>query len=223
MKKISDNFLKEIIFGLEDGMVSTLGALTGVAIGSHDSQIVLLTGAVVVAVESISMGIGSYLSGQSIRERQLNELNIEKMLVHKKTAVEIEELKTMLLEDGWSKQLTKKMIEESGKNKELLFREMQYRELGLHLRKMERTDHSAWGMFFAYVIGGFVPLSAYLFFAINQAMWISVVFSLSGLFILGFLIAEQSGWTRWKRGLRMMLFGGLATLVGWLAGWWFKI
>ena len=52
------NALREVVFGVEDGMVSTLGALTGIAIGTQNHFAVVLSGFVIVAVESLSMGIG---------------------------------------------------------------------------------------------------------------------------------------------------------------------
>lgn len=57
--------LREIVFGLEDSIVSTLGAITGIAVGSHNADLVLLSGAVIVVVEAISMSAGSYLSTKS--------------------------------------------------------------------------------------------------------------------------------------------------------------
>ena len=57
--------IKETVFGVEDGMVSTLGALTGIAAATQDPGMVLLAGFVVIAVESISMGVGSYVSSKS--------------------------------------------------------------------------------------------------------------------------------------------------------------
>ena len=67
--------LSEVVFGVEDGMVSTLGSITGIAIGSGNHSTVLLAGIVIVSVESISMGIGSYLSNKS--EEEMNERKIK--------------------------------------------------------------------------------------------------------------------------------------------------
>ena len=61
-------YLREIIFGFEDSFVSTLGMITGVAAGTMNSQIVLLSGTVLVVVEAISMGAGSYLSAKTEEE-----------------------------------------------------------------------------------------------------------------------------------------------------------
>ena len=60
--------IREMVFGTQDGMVSTLGALTGIAIGSNNHFFVILSGFVVVAVEATSMGVGAYLSTKSVAD-----------------------------------------------------------------------------------------------------------------------------------------------------------
>ena len=67
--------IREVVFGMEDGMVSTLGAITGIAIGSQDHYTVILSGTIIIAVESISMSIGSYISRRS--EYEVNSRRIE--------------------------------------------------------------------------------------------------------------------------------------------------
>lgn len=62
--------IREIIFGLEDSLVSTLGAITGIAVGTRNSYIVILSGLVIVITEVISMAAGSYLSSKSAYEAE---------------------------------------------------------------------------------------------------------------------------------------------------------
>ncbi|MFC1653378.1 VIT1/CCC1 transporter family protein [Patescibacteria group bacterium] len=70
MKKTNiTNSLREIVFGFEDGIVSTLGVITGIAGGTQDRFTVILAGLVVVSVESLSMAAGTYLSNKT--EEQL--------------------------------------------------------------------------------------------------------------------------------------------------------
>ena len=61
-------YLREIIFGFEDSFVSTLGTITGVAAGSGSSDIVILSGSVLIVVEAVSMAAGSYLSSKTEEE-----------------------------------------------------------------------------------------------------------------------------------------------------------
>ena len=70
------SMIREVVFGMEDGMVSTLGAITGIATATNSHFVVVLSGLVVISVESISMGVGSYLSNKSeddVEKRKLFE------------------------------------------------------------------------------------------------------------------------------------------------------
>lgn len=60
--------IREVIFGLEDGLVSTLGAVTGIAAGAQSTFVVILSGLVLIGVESLSMAAGSYLSSKAVGE-----------------------------------------------------------------------------------------------------------------------------------------------------------
>ncbi len=62
--------MREIVFGLEDSFVSTLGAVTGIAVGSQSTYIVILSGLVLIAAESTSMAAGSYLSSKNATEAE---------------------------------------------------------------------------------------------------------------------------------------------------------
>jgi len=57
--------IREIIFGLEDSLVSTMGAVTGIAVGTENRTVVILSGIVILAVEATSMAAGSFLSTES--------------------------------------------------------------------------------------------------------------------------------------------------------------
>jgi len=63
-----EGFLRNFVFGIEDSLVSTLGVVSGIAIVDVESSIILLTGVVLVFVEAFSMGVGSFLSEESVQE-----------------------------------------------------------------------------------------------------------------------------------------------------------
>ncbi|MBI4438249.1 VIT1/CCC1 transporter family protein [Candidatus Uhrbacteria bacterium] len=62
--------MREIVFGLEDSLVSTLGTITGIAVGTNSRYIVILSGLVLIAAEATSMAAGSYLSTKRAREAE---------------------------------------------------------------------------------------------------------------------------------------------------------
>jgi len=60
--------VRNFVFGVEDSLVSTVGLLTGIAIGGVPPSTMLLTGTVLILVEAISMAAGSFLSEASAEE-----------------------------------------------------------------------------------------------------------------------------------------------------------
>lgn len=58
-------YIRNIVFGTEDGLVSTVGSLTGIAASTQDPRFIIIAGLIVVTVESFSMGVGSYLSEET--------------------------------------------------------------------------------------------------------------------------------------------------------------
>jgi len=61
-------FLRNFIFGAEDSLVSTVGLLSGVSFAGLSSQVVVLSGIILILVEAISMGAGAYISEDSVNE-----------------------------------------------------------------------------------------------------------------------------------------------------------
>ena len=57
--------LRNLVFGVEDSLVSTVGLLSGVAIAGVARDTILLTGVVLIFVEAFSMAAGTFLSEAS--------------------------------------------------------------------------------------------------------------------------------------------------------------
>ncbi len=64
-KKIPPDYIHSSFFGLEDSLVSTTGALAGIAIGAGSKSVVLLTAIVIIAVESTSMAASEFISEET--------------------------------------------------------------------------------------------------------------------------------------------------------------
>ncbi len=71
MRRVNSDQLRNIIFGIEDSLVSTVGFLFGLASANeYDTRQIILAGIVLIAVEALSMGAGSYLTETEVREIQ---------------------------------------------------------------------------------------------------------------------------------------------------------
>lgn len=67
-KHTAEGYIRNFIFGVEDSLVSTVGLLSGIAAADVPGRTIFLTGAVLVVVEALSMGVGSLLSESSAEE-----------------------------------------------------------------------------------------------------------------------------------------------------------
>ena len=73
-------------------------------------------------------------------------------------------------------------------------------------------------MFFSYSISGIIPLFPYILMPVDIALKFSVSLSVISLFILGVIGAKISHSSVLRDGLRMALVGGVAIVVGMIAG-----
>ncbi len=210
--------IREVIFGLEDGMVSTLGAITGIAVGSDDPFVVILAGVVLISVESFSMAIGSYISNQSEYEINQQIIEEEKEEIRDYPEQESEELLQLFVRDGWPKDLAQQMTEAAAKKPELMLNEMVHRELLITHESASSAFKNSLLMFFSYMAGGALPIIAYLLLPIKQAMPVSVGVTLLGLFSIGVYTANYAKASWLKSGLRILLLGVVSLSIGYLIG-----
>lgn len=65
---INQDYLRSIIFGFQDALVSTTGVIVGISIAVDNRTYILLTAFVTIAVEALSMAAGQYLSEKSVHD-----------------------------------------------------------------------------------------------------------------------------------------------------------
>lgn len=217
-QNVKTSTIREVVFGMEDGMVSTFGAVTGIAATTSNPFSVILAGTILVAVESLSMAVGSYLSSKSEREIDERKLEEEKIELHEYPHEEKTELIGMFMHDGWPKKLATEMAEVASQNKKLFLQEMAYRELKVFPETQESPFKNGIAMGIAYIIGGFIPLVPYFFTPIFTAIPISIVITLIGLFVLGVATTKFSKRSWWRAGLEMLALAAAAGGIGYVVG-----
>ncbi len=65
---MNDVYIRNIIFGICDSLVSTVGLLAGIDVAGSAHQTIILTGIVYAFVESLSMAVGSFLSEEATED-----------------------------------------------------------------------------------------------------------------------------------------------------------
>lgn len=210
--------IREIVFGAEDGMVSTLGALTGIAIGTADHFTVILAGLVIVAVESTGMSVGSFLSNKSVKEVNQRKLDEEREEIKKFPLEERRELVELFRIDGWPNQLADQMAETASQDSKLMLKEMAYRELDITPNKEDSPITNTFFMFFSYIVGGMIPVVPYFLLPLSTAIIVSTIITSIGLFGLGVLTTRFTKRNWVKAGLEMLVLASIAASIGYVIG-----
>lgn len=78
---VHEDYLRSIVFGFQDALVSTTGVIAGVAIGTQDKSIVLLAGVVTIMVEALSMSFGQYQSEKAVHQMDKNGKHTDSLLI----------------------------------------------------------------------------------------------------------------------------------------------
>jgi vacuolar iron transporter family protein len=75
--------IREFVFGIQDGLMSTLGLLTGVQGATESTAVVIITGFTAMFSGAISMATGSYLSSSAEKDIFEKELRDAEVLAEK--------------------------------------------------------------------------------------------------------------------------------------------
>ncbi len=81
LSNINEDYLRSIIFGFQDSLVSTTGVIAGVAAGTQNKELVILAGIVTITVESLSMGAGQYMSEKSVHQMDKTGKHTDSLMV----------------------------------------------------------------------------------------------------------------------------------------------
>lgn len=210
--------LREVVFGIEDGIVSTLGALTGIAIGTNSTYVVILSGFVIIFVESLSMAAGTFLSSKSEREMHEHMLREEEQEIEEQPEVERQELVDFYTTRGFAPNEIELIVNRVTSNKKLWLEEMAFKELKIIPEDTTTPKTDAAFMGVSYIFGGIIPLASYFFLPIRFAVPISVILSIALIFFVGYTKGRLVQINRWRSGLEMTLVSFSAAVVGYVIG-----
>jgi VIT1/CCC1 family predicted Fe2+/Mn2+ transporter len=218
------NALRAAVLGANDGLVSNLSLVMGVAGASGGGAAVLIAGLAGLLAGALSMAIGEWLSVQSARELYAHQIAVEREELVQVPEEEEEELALIYQAKGLSAeqaQATAHSIVAGDAERALdtLARE----ELGID---PEALGGSAWvaatTSFSLFALGASVPILPFLVADGPLAVVASVILSVVALMAVGAAITIVTGASALRSGLRQVALGlaaaaitfGLGSLVG---------
>ncbi len=210
--------LKEVVFGVEDSLVSTLGTITGIAVGTGDARVVILSGVVLLVAESLSMTAGSYLASESEGEVWLQE--------------HADDWDTLMRSPGAghgpiAAALDEGQVHGTARERILKAVEMQRRRwLGQMVQHERQASPSGSKspvlagtvMGVSYFAAGIIPLGAYLIIPVEQAVVPSIVVTLFTLFLFGLWKAALTKRSAWRSGVEMVVVAAIASGASYALG-----
>lgn len=206
--------IREIVFGLEDSFVSTLGAVSGVAVGSGSKEIVLLTGCVIVAVEALSMAAGSYLSSKAADELYAERMRQDAARVLSERVSDKESLREFFHRKGFSADEVTVAVRAIGRERKLWLDELMRGEFKMSPAATGSPLLAGIIMGIFYLAGGALVLIPYLLLPLTVALPVAVVMTSAALFILGAWKATLASVPPVRSGLEMMMVSLGAALLG---------
>jgi VIT1/CCC1 family predicted Fe2+/Mn2+ transporter len=211
--------IRELIFGAQDGLVSTVAVVSAVAGASGDRFAVLVAGLATALGGVFSMAAGEYLSSKSQREIFEAQIAGERNEVETRPGESEAELAYMFEEDGLPPDKAAHVAGVVAEHPDVLLRTMVEKELALHVDEHAGSPlQGALVMGLAFGFGALVPILPYLLLPIQTATWVAVIATGAVLFGIGL---AKSRWTRrnaLRSGLEILLIGAAAGIIGYFFG-----
>jgi vacuolar iron transporter family protein len=218
MKNFIRNRLRDAIFGLQDALISTSGALLGIAVGTQNAAVVALAGLVIVTVESLSMAAGSYISSKSQKEYLERLLKEEEEAIARNPEGERREIWEMYRSRGFTDEEIKIVEKRLFSDKKLLLEDMAHKELGICPGALEEPVGNAFVMGISYVVGGLLPIAPYFILPVKTAMVFSILATALALFLFGGVKGKLVSQNWWKSGSEVLIIAGVAGVAGYVIG-----
>jgi VIT1/CCC1 family predicted Fe2+/Mn2+ transporter len=207
----SSALVKDIVIGMADGLTVPFALAAGLS-GAGGSNIIIITAGIAeIVAGSIAMGLGGYLAGQTESDHYDSEVAREYDEVEKVPEVEKAEIREILAEYGITSSTQMLVTDELSKDKNKWVDFMMKFELGLEKPDAMRARKSAFNIAISYIVGGLIPLSAYLFTdQPHRGLIVSSAITLVALLVFGFFKSKATGQNPVTGALRTAVIGALA-------------
>ena len=220
--------VREVIFGTQDGLLTTLGLVSGVGGATGDRYTVLVAGAAGAFAGMIAMGAGAYISSKSQQEVHEAEVEVERRELFRNPERELEELVHLFQDEGLPEDDARLVAEKIAARPGAMLRAMTRMELGL-VTGAGQPEREGVVMAAAFAIGAAVPILPWLFLPtsaftrvgpllISPALGVSAIVTLLTLFAMGVGKARVAHTSAIRGGLEIMLVGLGAAVVGYILG-----
>ena len=212
--------VREIVFGMQDGVLTTAGVLCGLSGAVSDHQQVVLAALASTAAGALSMGAGAYLGAHAESEILGAELQQARREAEAHPYVLQESLLGQLAREGLSRDAAYRIVKllSTSPNAFISTAEEKVYGLASGLLANPVTDGIVMGV--AFMVGALVPLLPYFFIQSGrQGLMAALGATAAVLFIVGYFEGVMAHRTqRWRSGIRFLAIAMSAAAAGYLIG-----
>ena len=206
------------VFGMNDGLLSNLSLLLGVAGTGAEPKTLMLTGLAGLLAGASSMAVGEYVSVASQRDLLARQIELERRELLSAPEEEAAELALILAHKGLSKEQAKATAAELLRDPEHGLDTLVREELGLDPDDLGSPISAAGASFLTFAVGAVVPMVPFFLVRGSLAPVLSAALAGTVLAGVGGLLGFLSGTSVAKSALRMVLLAGLAASATYLIG-----
>jgi vacuolar iron transporter family protein len=210
----SGNALRAAVLGANDGLVSNLSLVMGVAGASLGRDEILITGLAGLIAGSCSMAMGEWVSVTSARELLQRELAVERRELEQFPHEERDELIGIYEAKGLSTEDATIVADGLSRTPESALDAHAREELGIDPDELGGSPWQAAGAsFLLFCTGAIPPILPYFFTEGTTAIVISLILSSIALFAIGAAITRLTDRPPLTSGFRQLVIGLAAAAV----------
>jgi VIT1/CCC1 family predicted Fe2+/Mn2+ transporter len=212
-------YWRDIILGVNDGLVSIFLLVIGVVSGGLTTDQVLLTAVAGALAGAVSMAAGEYLATKSQDQVLEAELRLERVHIKEHRQQELDQLTEMFGDMGLRSEDVGMVVAAFDRSDDAILNAMKALEFGI-VDSERRSPYRAMVLSGLLFLVGAIPvvLPFLVFDSAGQALAWATVLALGGLFVVGVVKARvaRHGW--FASGLENMVIAGIGGVIAWFIG-----
>ena len=207
----SGGWLREVVFGLNDGLVTTLVFIMAVSGLASAHLLIVVLGEVLAG--GVSMALGGYLSARTEQEILEHRIAMERYEIEHEPEEERAELRNIYRKKGLRGPLLDRVVRHLTADQERWHQAMVHDELGVIEEQRINPWRQGAQVGLSFVIGGLIP-SIPILLGLPQTRWWSYGLTAITAFALGTIKARYTHKGALRAGIEFLVLVTLGTLAG---------
>lgn len=210
-------YIRDAVFGANDGIVTTFAVVAGVAGANLPIQTVMILGFANLLADGLAMGLGNYLGTKSEVDYIKRERRMETWETENIPDLERKEVEEIYKNKGFGGKELQRVVDVITANKKVWVDTMMVDELGLPKEKFEHPGKNGLATFISFASAGLFPLLPYVF-GLPKAFDVSILVTALTLFLVGSLRAVVTKKSWLVSGIEMLAVGAVAAAAAFVTG-----